>query len=69
MMKNNNNDWLKKYVERIDVDIKELREINRSEKELKRMLAKLWDDHERWLRKHDVRLGEHWKQIVRLREK
>lgn len=63
MKNHNNDDWLKK-------EVMELRELNKKEEQLKRMLAKMIDNHEkemaehrRWLRQHDVRLTEHWKHI------
>jgi hypothetical protein len=44
----------------MDADIKFL---FRKEEQIKRMLARMIDAHEKWLRQHEVRLNEHWKHI------
>ena len=74
MKDNSHNGWLIKNIERLDRSIERLDKILVAEKELKRMLAKMIDHHEkemsehrRWMRQHEVRLGEHWRHISKLK--
>ena len=53
---------IKLLITKMDTDTKE---ILKQEKEIKRFLAHLVDDHEKWLKRHDIRLNEHWKHITK----
>ena len=52
-----------------------VREMFRKEEQLKRMLSKMIDNHEKmmkehqqWLKQHDVRLTEHWRHIAKTKK-
>ena len=56
------NGWIKEIIKQlVDLNLKEYQ----MKMEMKAEFKELWKEHEKWLKQHDVRLGEHWKHIAK----
>ncbi|HAX61259.1 MAG TPA: hypothetical protein DCX95_01690 [Elusimicrobia bacterium] len=51
--------WLKTH----DTILADMRVLLREQEKLGKELARQWQEHEKWLKDHNVRLGLHWEEI------
>ena len=54
-MNNKGDKWLKRFVQ--------------EQQKMNKWMQKMFLEHERWMRTHEVRLKLHWTEISRLKEK